>query len=307
MIKQVLFDGQEAIQASNGQLEILLIPSFGSNVISLIDLEMDKELLVKPDSFKALTENPILHGIPVLFPPNRIKGGTFIFNGVTHRFPLNEIGKHHIHGFVYDQPWTVTAKFERNNIITIQTEIQLSKPEIYKNTSIQLTFELEGAILRQTAIVKNNGNEAFPWGIGYHTALLFDENKSVFSLTKNSQWRLDDEAIPTGEQVPGEPMEKKNLEGVTLDDAFVAVEQGNEAVLLNKESGCTIIYRTDSEFKHWVVYNGSGREGFICPEPYTCITDAFNMDQPAEVTGLRVLEPGEEDSVTTEIEVRHLK
>lgn len=307
MIKQVLFDGQEAIQASNGQLEMILIPSFGSNVISLVDVKTGRELLVKPDSFATLKESPILHGIPMLFPPNRIKGGTFQFNGVTHEFPINEIEKHHIHGFVYDKPWVVTAQHERDGIITIETAIQLEKPAIYKNASIHLTYELDGTVLRQKAVVKNNGNEAFPWGIGYHTALLFDEKNSVFSLTKKSQWTLSDEAIPTGDQVPGEPIEKKNLQGVPLDDAFAAVEQGNEAVLHNKETGCTITYRTDSTFKHWVVYNGNGRDGFLCPEPYTCITNAFNMDMPAEVSGLRVLEPGEEDAVAAEIEVTYSK
>ncbi|OES46558.1 aldose 1-epimerase [Domibacillus iocasae] len=305
MIEHVLFDGIEAIQASNDHLQLLLIPSFGSNVISLVDLKTGQELLVKPASFAALKESPILHGIPVLFPPNRIEGGTFTFNNVTHEFPINEIGKHHIHGFVYDQPWDVTAQKEENGLITIETAIGLYEPEIYKDASIHLTYELDGAVLRQRAIVKNNGSEPFPWGIGYHTAFQFDETVSTFSLTKKSQWTLSEEAIPTGEQVPGEPLRHKNLQGVPLDDAFAAVEQENEAIIHNKEAGRTVTYRTDSSFKHWVVYNGNGREGFLCPEPYTCITNAFNMNIPPDVTGLRVLQPGEEDIVTTQIEIKH--
>lgn len=305
MIQHVLFDGIEAIQASNDHLQLLLIPSFGSNVISLVDLKTGQELLVKPDSFAALKESPILHGIPVLFPPNRIEGGTFTFNNVIHEFPINEIGKHHIHGFVYDQPWDVTAQKEEDGIITIETAIGLHEPEIYKDALIHLTYELSGQVLRQKAIVKNNGSESFPWGIGYHTVFRFDEAVSTFSLTNKSQWTLSEEAIPTGEQVPGEPFHNKNIQGVPLDDAFAAVEQGNEAVLTNNETGQIIKYQTDSSFKHWVVYNGNGHEGFLCPEPYTCITNAFNMDLPHETTGLRVLQPGEEDRVIAQIEIAH--
>ncbi|WP_046175651.1 aldose 1-epimerase [Domibacillus indicus] len=305
MIKRVLFDGKEAIRASNGELEILLIPGFGSNVISLMDLKTGQELLVRPDSFAALKESPILHGIPVLFPPNRIEGGAFTFNGETHQFPINEIGKHHIHGFVYNQPWEVVSQKEENGIVAIETAIQLQEPAIYKDASIHLTYELEGTVLRQKAVVKNNGSHAFPWGLGYHTAFQFDEKVSHFSLTAESQWTLSEEAIPTGEQVPVEPVKQKNLQGTPLDDAFAAAGQGNEAVLHNQETGCTVAYRTDSAFKHWVVYNGSGREGFLCPEPYTAITNAFNLDLPDEVTGLRILQPGEEDTVKAHIEVAH--
>ncbi|WP_309088744.1 aldose 1-epimerase [Domibacillus sp.] len=306
MIKHVLFDGKEAIQASNDYLQLLMIPSFGSNVISLIDKKTGKELLVKPDSFAALTENPMLNGIPVLFPPNRIENGTFIFNGTTHHFPINEIDKHHIHGFVYDQPWQVTNEKEEQDVVAIQTMIQLDQPAIYKGASIQLTYELDGAILRQTATVKNSGDKPFPWGIGYHTSFLFDEKHSSFSLTKKSQWLLTDEAIPTGEQVPGEPMKEISLQAMPLDDAYAAFSEGNEAVMHNRETGCTVTYRTDSSFKHWVIYNGNGKEGFVCPEPYTCITNAFNMNLSPEETGLRILMPGEEDTVRTEIEVSSL-
>lgn len=304
MIKHVLFDGKEAIQASNDYLQLLMIPSFGSNVISLVETKTGKELLVKPDSFTALSENPMLNGIPVLFPPNRIENAAFTFNGTVHQFPVNEIDKHHIHGFVYNQPWQVIGEKEEDGVVTIETMIELDNPAIYKGASIKLTYELEGAVLRQKATVSNNGDQAFPWGIGYHTSFLFDEKHASFSLTKKSQWILTDEAIPTGEQVSGEPMKEISLQAMPLDDAYAAFDEGNEAVMHNRETGCTITYRTDSSFKHWVIYNGNGKEGFVCPEPYTCITNAFNMNLSPETTGLKVLQPGEEDTVTAEIEVK---
>lgn len=303
MIQHIQFDGVEAIQASNGALEMTIIPSFGSNVISLVDVKTGQELLVKPESFSALQESPILHGIPVLFPPNRIEGGTFSFEGETHEFPINEIGKHHIHGFVYDKPWRIIMEKEESGIITIETAIQLEEPAIYQHAVIHLTYELEGQVLRQKAVVKNEGSKPFPWGIGYHTALLFDERNAAFSLTKTNQWTLTDEAIPTGKLEETDPFEQVNLQNVPLDDAFAAAASENKAVVEGED--IRLVYRTDSAFKHWVVYNGNGREGFLCPEPYTCITNAFNLDLPADVTGLRVLQPGEEDSVTAQLEISY--
>lgn len=303
MITHTLFDGIKAIKAFNDHLELMLIPEFGSQVISLIDKQSGQDILVKPETFADLKNMPFMKGIPVLFPPNRVKEGTFSFNGSSYNFPINENGKNHIHGFVYDKPWKLIAEKNNGEVILIETELLLENPPIYKNAFIRLTFELDGPILRQKATVENKGSEPFPWGIGYHTAFVFDESVSTFSLTAKKQWSLDEQAIPTGELTAVPPFKKVRLQGKQLDEAFLAEKKENEAVLVNEKTGRKITYRTDSFFTQWVVYNGNGKEGFICPEPYTCITNAFNLDLPQELTGLQVLQPGEKATVVTEIEV----
>lgn len=303
MITHISFDGAEAVKASNGRLEMILIPGFGSQVISLVDTQTGQELLVKPETFRELQEMPYLKGIPVLFPPNRVAGGTFTFEGVTHQFPINEAGGNHMHGFVYDKSWNLITEKEQENLVILETEIKLDSPAIYKDASIRMTYELDGPVLRQKATVKNNGNEAFPWGIGYHTTFLFDESVSTFSLTAEKQWTLTEQALPTGELTPVVPFKEASLQGKQLDDAFLASKTGNKAAIYNKKTGQNLVYRTDSSFTQWVIYNGSGEEGFVCPEPYTSITNAFNLRMPAELTGLQILQPGEEKIVRTEIEV----
>ena len=41
--------------------------------------------------------------------------------------------------------------------------------------------------------------ERFPWGQGYHTAFLFNEKSSVFSLTPAKKWTLNDRFLQIGE------------------------------------------------------------------------------------------------------------
>jgi aldose 1-epimerase len=74
------------------------------------------------------------------------------------------------------------------------------------------------------------------------------------------------------------------------------VRNGREfrgAILEDTDAGRRIVYEVENGFKHWMVYNGNGSQGFICPEPQTWMVNAPNLDLPDEVTGFGQLQPGQ--------------
>ena len=98
--KMVTRLGGEVVCLTAGGYEALLAPQAGCNCFDLTHLETGAHLLRTPESVQALVENPNVYGTPLLFPPNRIKDGTYTFNGRTYRLPINENHGHHMHGFI---------------------------------------------------------------------------------------------------------------------------------------------------------------------------------------------------------------
>jgi len=323
-LENVEFLGEAAVCARNAELELTIVPAWGSTAVSLKHRRSGIEILRTPQTKEQFWENPALFGTPVLFPPNRIEDGEFTWNGQDYRFDRNEVKLgNHIHGFVMRKKWELTgARYEAGRVI-VETLYDAAKdPEVMRQFphpfTIRLTFELEDTCLKQTATIHNTGKEAFPWGLGYHTTFNFPFvtgnplEACRFSLTADKRWELTERFVPTGNLQPIPDAEELNGEGISLqgrplDDAFCStvVSGGgrNEAVLTDSASGMKVTYEADASFKHWVVYNKDAAQGFLCPEPYTWITNAPNLDLPAELTGVSVLDPGKETAVSCRMKV----
>ena len=97
-----------------------------------------------------------------------------------------------------------------------------------------------------------------------------------------------------------------SLEGRLFDDLFGYDEERaleNECILTDQEAGIQIIYHADPQFKFWVLFN---QEGYVCPEPYTWVTNAPNLDLPAKLTGLRELRSGETVQLRTLLSIKDI-
>jgi len=346
LVEETTFLGQRAVRASNGVLSMVIVPAWGSNLISLVYEPAQAELLRVPASADAFLRQPVLYGTPVLFPPNRIAGGRFVYRGRTYQFDVNEPERgNHLHGFVYNRPWElVYAGTDEAGRPVVTTRFDLAtspeRDDILRQFPhhfvLTMRFILDGATLRHETEVNNAGSEPFPFGLGFHTTFVFPEN-GRFALTAAKRWRLDERLLPTGdlEDIPfGEELRRGiTLAGVALDDAFFVGEaaggstatlsypirrvvQGDAQKSGENESSAversgdrdgvaemTIRYEADSQFRHWVVYNAHGRRGFVCPEPYTWITNAPNLNLPPSLTGLQELQPGERRRFTVSIRV----
>ncbi|PHI49473.1 aldose epimerase [Bacillus halotolerans] len=315
-IEKITYLGTPAVKAGNEHLEIIVVPEWGSNVISLVDKETKMHLLREPETTESFHDTPTLYGIPILFPPNRISDGTFTFRGRTYHFDINEKDKHHhLHGFLYDKKWDIITMKQTDEEVIIETEIDLSEiPHVYKqfphHAIVRMTYILIDNTLYKHAAIMNKGKDAFPWGLGYHTTFVFPEESSLFSLTADQQWELDERLLPTGKliDIPNqEALHEGMLLRQQLDDVFLSSYQKrggeNQAVIYHQHAHLNMIYKADEQFKHWVVYNADGTQGYLCPEPYTWVTNAVNLDLSSSLTGLQVLEPDEEKTVKSSITI----
>lgn len=324
-VEHTLFCGEEAVVVHNDDLQMTIVPAWGSNLISLIRKKGNIELLRVPASAEEFWSKPVLYGVPILFPPNRISDGTFTYGRQTYQFEINELKHHnHIHGLVLRKPWKVTLTEQEGSPIKIETQFNSTDfPEVMAQFPhafiIKMTYLLAGSALSINAAIRNTGDQPFPWGLGYHTTFRFPFREGdalancTFALTANKQWELNDRFMPTGTLTEIENREELrrgiSLGERTLDDVFlssVSSGGGNEAVLIDNNIGLKLTYQCDDSFKHWVIYNGDGKQGFLCPEPYTWVTNAPNLELPESLTGLKVVQPGEETVVKSSITIESI-
>lgn len=320
-IEDITFLNEKAIKFGNEKVEAILVPSLGSNLLSLKYKHKDIELLRTPDSVEEYKKASILYGMPILFPPNRIEDGQFTYKGTTYKFPINEMEKfNHIHGFLHDMPWQVRKKEVNGKEIVINTEFSSSdfdlKGSFPQDITVNMSLSLRAETLEIQLEITNKGIEPFPWGAGYHTVFNFPfgpvskwEDCRI-SLPVNKHWELNERSLPTGAiHETANTLKIQNgisLDGRQFDDLFGYDKERNpenECILTDQEAGIQVIYQGDQHFKFWVLFN---QEGFVCPEPYTWVTNAPNLDLPAKLTGLRELCSGETVQLKTRLIVKDI-
>ncbi|MFS0727129.1 aldose 1-epimerase [Paenibacillus sp. 1P07SE] len=321
VIERIDYLGEPAVLVHTSELSGIIVPGWGSNLISLTWRESELELLRTPDSAEAYHAKPPLYGTPVLFPPNRIEDGTFTFNNRTYTFPVNEAERgNHIHGVLMRSAWELSkAEVEGDEAVVETMIVSENVPAVFAGLphrfTVTMSFVFKGPAVSIRFAIDNRDEEPLPWGLGYHTTFRFPFSpegslaRCTFQLQADRRWTLNDRNLPTGEITPIANQTQLNagmtVEGVLLDDVYSATAGApNEAVMTDPDAGLAVTYRCDEQFGHWVIYNGDGQSGFLCPEPYTWVTNAPNVPLSDELTGFRSLAPRAQVSTFTEIAVR---
>ena len=75
------------------------------------------------------------------------------------------------------------------------------------------------------------------------------------------------------------------------------------AVISHPSLGWDVVYEVDDAFGHWYFWNDLGGKRFFCAEPLTWMSNAMNMNMPAEVSGVASLDPGASWSAGTVLRV----
>jgi aldose 1-epimerase len=176
-----------------------------------------------------------------------------------------------------------------------------------------VTYRLAGLSLAMTAVVENLGKEAMPFGFGVHPYHPLPATRARCQIQVPCRERLEltPDCIPTGKRLPATEWQQLHALGDTkLDDVFTATQldaTGSACVLRDPDSSWEITMHADTAFKHWVVY-APGKRNVICFEPYTCVTDAFNLHARGVTdTGFAVLEPGKSWRGVVTMRVRNVK
>ena len=159
------FQGEKAIWLQAGRYEAAVLPEIGANLIAFRDNEKEYRFLREPslDEMEAFKERPIIHGIPVLFPPNRYEDGKFPWKGKVFQFPVNEPKTgNHLHGFVHDIPWEVErfGTNESESSVTLALKVREGHSVhtyLPFEFTLRLTYVLNQFGLQQHISVHNEG------------------------------------------------------------------------------------------------------------------------------------------------------
>ena len=102
------------LRSNDGAYEVGIQPSRGANCLYFKHIPSGISALrtYDPDTVEEL-DNPFLYGTPLLFPPNRIKGGKFTYDGREYALPINEEATGcFLHGTLHETPFEVEQQAE---------------------------------------------------------------------------------------------------------------------------------------------------------------------------------------------------
>lgn len=314
-IDRVEVDGMEVyiLQDKATKAEARIVPDLGNNCYRF-GLPVNGEwidLLDPPPDLHTLKNRPTAYGNPILFPfPNRIREGKFTFEGKSYTFDKPPQAPNSIHGLLLNQPYQVEgARAEVENGASIVCRLDSRNfPEMMRQYpfpfTIQIGYALKESILTMTVTVKNIGDGNMPMGFGIHPyfraplSLNTPAERCLITVPASKYWELE-EFLPTGRihNVSGNKdlRHGKPFAGMRLDDVFTGVNLSggvSRCVIDDQAAGVRMVLESDAQFRELVVYTPPNRPA-ICFEPYTCPTDAINLEARGIDAGVIVLKPNE--------------
>ena len=299
-------------------LEAIVWPALGCQCVGLKanwnGVELD--FLTSSPDLASFRSAPLYFGNPILFPfPNRIRGGRFTFEGQVVKLPCNEekLGNA-AHGLVLTRPWQVIdTGAETGRGAWIRCRFRLHDFAEISNAwpfpfEVDYTYRLNEGRLENALVTRNTGRSPMPLGLGLHPWFRLPLTPGGRRQACRLQapvyrvWELAD-LIPTGRILPA-PAGKDLRGGVAIDDLdFDDVYTGlrdeaskaewTEVSYTDPAAGVEILVRSDPSFRQLVVHAPRER-AVLCIEPYTCVTDAFNLESRGVDPGMDVLPPGQE-------------
>jgi aldose 1-epimerase len=307
--------------------EARVIPSIGNNWHSFkanVGGSGTREIMRTPAVPEEMADgfNGVFYGNPLLFPfPNRLKNAQFTFEGKTVRLPrVMPDFPHTMHGLVLNAPYSVVGTSVDGGA-TLTSVIRWEDTPTLKELwpfpfHFTVTYTLNGNKVRMECVARNTGSGRMPMGFGIHgyTLMPIDANGKrgdcKLKIPARRQWAVDSDLIPLGykKDTPAERdfQQLRPIGDLTLDDLYTDVVRENgwsECVMADPAAGIEMAVRADEEFREIVVW-APPHLSIVCFEPYTCATDAMNMQPQGVDAGLIVLEPGAEWKGVMEFEAR---
>ncbi len=249
---------------------------------SLQELTLNSTPIIKP--LKPLTYKDT-YASSILFPfANRIKDGTYAFNGKNFSLPINEPDKNNaLHGLVFNKTFEVIEEKTTETEATITLLYQeknrvLGFPYTY---AIQLKYILKANGLSLQLTVKNTDDKVFPFTTGWHPYFYSNNlNKSSLSFKSSTQLLVNERCITTSSTTVTNT-ENFELKDKQLDDCFVL---SNNNVTFNTPNYSLLINSTSE--KSFLQLYTPPKKNTIAIEPTTGVSDSFNNNM-----GLETLAP----------------
>ena len=304
----------EKIVIRHGEYRAEIFPEAGGALVTLD--KGDVHVFWPCESGDEAAAAPTRHGLPCLFPPNRIDAGHFWFDGREYQFPMKPNKANNFsHGFLHIRPWKAVDVTE--NSVTMRYDCDESTdfyPYYPHKFRFDVRYTLSDEGLCQEAEVTNYGELPMPIGLGWHTAFALSGGETKVRMSVGKRILFSDRMLPTGDVRDLSEAEKlfradagQSPVYAPMDDHFTVEKiqyNGRDfhgAIL--EDTGVRIIYEVDDAYKHWMVFNAKAAGNIICIEPQNWRINAPNLDMPYEESGLDVLKKGESKCYVSRIKV----
>lgn len=161
---------------------------------------------------------------------------------------------------------------------------------------IEMTYRLKDGRLEVETAIENLSAEALPVSLGYHPYFQVSDaprDEWTVRLAARKKHLLSNRLIPTGTVVENPYRSPLSLKGISLDDVFDDLERDPDGMarfsVQGKNEKITVEY--GPRYSVAVVYAPAGRD-FLCFEPMTAVTNAFNAAHAGWYKGLQTIAPG---------------
>jgi len=244
--------------------------------------------------------------------PNRIKDGSYEFDGKRMQLPLTEPEHGNaIHGLVRSATWDIADSAPDRVALTYLLEAQPGYPF---SLALGIEYSLSEAGLTVTLAARNLGSEPCPYGSGQHPYFTLG-TPSVDTLRLQVPAQVvvysDERGLPVrSESVAGTEFDfraGRTIGPTVLDNALTGLERdsdGSARVLLDDEDGGSgLTLWVDESYPYLMVFTGDPLPDVdrhsIAIEPMTCPPNAFRTGE-----SLIRLGPGESTASSWGIEPR---
>jgi aldose 1-epimerase len=230
----------------------------------------------------------------VLIPwPNRLRDGSYEFDGRRHQLPLNELDKRDaIHGLVRWAAWTVRER-EPHRVV-VQHVLQ-PQPGYPFRLEVAIEYRLSDDGLSVTTTATNVGTEPCPYGHGAHPYLTLGTasvDPLILRAPAGTVLTEDERSIPVGRRaVDGTDLDfrqPKPIGSTRLDHCFTdLLRDGDDRArvrLDDPESGTGLTLWVDAAYPYLMLFSGDSlpdgaRRRGLAVEPMTCPPNAFRSGE----------------------------
>ena len=284
----------------------------GGCCLSLKNDRLGVKIFNTPPTEEAFLDNPCLFGNPILFPPNRTRGGEFEFGGRTYRFPINDpYSGSHLHGVLHTTPFSVVKASADSVTLTFSAEAgeYLDFPHAFSVTR-EYTLTPDGLIEATTA--ENRSERPMPFMLAYHTTFdLSDLSEDCLLSAPVVREQLRDEHyMPIKKWASGRERDIAITRGEyrIFPDKLSALYEisGKISRITDPVSKKSLVMECSEQFGYRMIFRSEGAK-FICIEPQTSAIDLFHLETPAEENGLIVIAPGERVSLCVRYATEEIK
>ena len=287
------------ITLGRGQFELDIAPEVGG---AISRFEIAGKPVMRP---VAPHENRVLEmcSFPLVPYANRIAGGRFEFGGKAYRLPLN-FGDHPhaLHGHGWQHAWQV--EMVSRDRVTLSFEHAGNEWEWAYRAEQMFSLTDEGLVA--TLSLTNRGATAMPYSLGFHPYFPRRPGSTLKAAVKG-MWLADETMLPTDLTVANKVIDLVAGQAVSaapfVDNTFT--DWRGPAVITQPDLGLEIALTASSNAGFLHVFIPEGTD-YFCAEPTTAMPNAFNRPEAAEVSGAKVVAPGETATIEMRIAVRAL-